>query len=449
MAMQHEEALPREFRIEEYEFVQYLDKGGFGITYLGWDHNLDRKVAIKEYLPNEIATRRNDFIVVPKTNEDQKIFEWGMNKFMKEATTLARFDEHRSIPDIFRILQVNGTAYMFMEFIDGKSLFDVFKERGKLAESSLREILMPLLDGLEKVHNSGFFHMDIKPKNIMIRAHNNSPVLIDFGAARQELSVHSASEILSVTHGFAPVEQYSAGGNYGAWTDLYSLAAVSYQGLTGEIPLDALTRMRNGVLKPLADFEEMDVSHQFMNAIEWGLQVNEADRPQSINEWRLTLHESKDEGVRTESPPPTADSSVRNWRSKIVYGLSAVVLIVVGVLILYEQKPSETQDPPVISFPDPSPVAAAWERAVELDTPQSYRKILEEFPDSDYTIRAKEKLEALHDDYWKEFAGASDIDSHEGYLKYKEFLEIYENSRFGFLAEIRIKAWEERQEINN
>ena len=290
-------ALPQGHRLQEYELVRVLGFGGFGMTYLGFDHNLDKAVAIKEYLPSDIATRTVDNSVVPQASELQGDFEWGLERFLDEARALARFD-HRHIIKVHRFFEAHGTAYIVMEYAEGETLAACLARKGTLKEAELKAILYPILDGLDVVHRADFLHRDIKPGNIIIRDEDDSPVLLDFGSARQAIGARSRSVTSIITPGYAPIEQYSSRGDQGPWTDIYALGGVCYRALTGEVPDDATDRVRNDPLIPVVERCVGQASTEFLLAIDWALSVDEGNRPQSIDEWRaklgddLTKHES-------------------------------------------------------------------------------------------------------------------------------------------------------------
>ena len=281
-------ALPQGHRLQEYELVRVLGFGGFGMTYLGFDHNLDKAVAIKEYLPSDIAIRTGDNSVVPQASQFLGDFEWGLDRFLDEARALARFD-HRHIIKVHRFFEAHGTAYIVMEYAEGETLSAFLERKGTLEESELKAILYPILDGLEVVHGTGFLHRDIKPGNIIIRDEDNSPVLLDFGSARQAIGARSRSVTSIITPGYAPIEQYSSRSDQGPWTDIYALGGVCYRALTGEVPEDATDRMRDDPLIPVVERCAGQASAEFLSAIDWALAVDEGDRPQSITEWRARL----------------------------------------------------------------------------------------------------------------------------------------------------------------
>ena len=293
-------ALPQGHRLQEYELMRVLGFGGFGMTYLGFDHNLDKAVAIKEYLPSDIATRTADHSVAPQASEFRGDFQWGLERFLDEARTLARFD-HRHIIKVHRFFEAHGTAYIVMEYAEGETLSAYLERKGTLSEAELKGILYPLLDGLEVVHGADFLHRDIKPGNIVLRAADGSPVLLDFGAARQAIGVKSRSVTSIVTPGYAPIEQYSSRGDQGPWTDIYALGGMCYRALTGQVPDDATDRMRNDPLVPVSQRCAGRVSGAFLSAIDLALSVDEGDRPQSIAAWRAVLGASVSAPARRQA----------------------------------------------------------------------------------------------------------------------------------------------------
>ena len=303
-AQQPLNALPQGHRLQEYELVRVLGFGGFGMTYLGFDHNLDKAVAIKEYLPSDIAIRTGDNSVVPQASQFRDDFEWGLDRFLDEARALARFD-HRHIIKVHRFFEAHGTAYIVMEYAEGETLSAFLERKETLKEAELKAILSPILDGLEVVHGVDFLHRDIKPGNIIIRDEDNSPVLLDFGSARQAIGARSRSVTSIITPGYAPIEQYSSRGDQGPWTDIYALGGVCYRALTGKVPDDATDRMREDPLIPVSEQCVGQASAEFLSVIDWALAVDEADRPQSIAEWRAKL-----EGEHVVHSPSHEDSSI-------------------------------------------------------------------------------------------------------------------------------------------
>ncbi|HMX17447.1 MAG TPA: protein kinase [Rhodocyclaceae bacterium] len=275
--------------ILEYQIQATLGGGGFGITYLARDANLDLSVAIKEYLPADLATRVPDGSVQSLGDATDDQFRWGLERFLDEARALAAF-RHPNIVRVLRYFPANGTAYIVMEYESGESLKRWMPHRGPLDRMELLRIVNPLLDGLEMIHKGGFLHRDIKPDNIYIRA-DGSPVLIDFGAARRTASGRDLTSIVSP--GFAPFEQYHSQGNQGPWTDLYSLAAVMYWLVSGEKPVEAAARLKNDGMIPAVRLDRRGlVGDTLLAAIDWALSPDETKRPQSVAEFRTRIREA-------------------------------------------------------------------------------------------------------------------------------------------------------------
>jgi serine/threonine protein kinase len=281
--------------LHEYRLDQVLGVGGFGVTYLAWDSHLEKPVAIKEYLPGELATRVGGGTaagaVVPLCAEREADYRWGLERFLQEARTLARF-EHPNIVRVLRYFEANGTAYMVMDYERGEPLKTVLQHTPRPPEALLKELVRPLLDGLAVVHAGGFLHRDIKPENIVVRA-NGQPVLIDFGAARNAIGGSTRSLTAVLTPGYAPLEQYSGEGRQGPWTDLYALGGVLYRAVTGAAPPDAVSRLKGDTLGAALSGARGRYGEAFVRAIEWALTMDEKRRPQSVDEWRRALFQDE------------------------------------------------------------------------------------------------------------------------------------------------------------
>lgn len=225
-----------------YLIGKVLGFGGFGVTYLAWDHVLQQRVAIKEYLPSEFATRAagKTEVTIFSGNKAQQ-FADGMNKFIEEAKRLAKFQNEQGIVRIYDSFEANNTAYIIMEFLDGETLADYLKRVGKVPVEQAIELLSPVINSLETVHKAGIIHRDIAPDNIFL-TNDGQVKLIDFGAARYATTSHSRSLTVIIKPGYSPEEQYRSRGDQGPHTDVYALAAVLYRMITGEVPPDALER---------------------------------------------------------------------------------------------------------------------------------------------------------------------------------------------------------------
>lgn len=281
-----EAALPAGHKVFEYRIEKTLGGGGFGITYLARDINLELPVAIKEYFPGDLTVRAADQTVRVRAPEGEQQFQWGLERFLDEARALASF-RHPHITRVLRYFQDNGTAYIVMEYESGDPLKRWLARQPALDLAALLKIIYPLLDGLEAVHKLDFLHRDIKPDNIYIRA-DGSPVLLDFGAARRTTGGRDLTNIVSP--GFAPFEQYHSKGKQGPWSDIYSLGAVMYWMTTGQKPLDSAARVKDDSLPAaLAIGDAAVFSAGVLRAIDWAMRPDEKHRPQDVAELRVAL----------------------------------------------------------------------------------------------------------------------------------------------------------------
>jgi serine/threonine protein kinase len=295
----HRNALPSGFKLHWYQMQSVLGQGSFGITYLAKDLNLGQKVAIKEFLPTELSVREEDSSVRPVAPDKAEAFSWGLKRFLSEAQTLADF-KHPNIVRVLSVFQENNTAYMVMEYEQGESMEAALKHHRIQGERRLREALFPILDGLERVHEAGFIHRDIKPSNIYLRA-DDSPVLLDFGSARQAIGAETRTVTTVVTPGYAPFEQYSANPDsdkQGLWTDIYGAAATLYRAVTGKPPLDGVTRAhvilegKPDPVEPAIEVGKNWYSPEFLAAIDCGLKFQYAERPRCVAQWRALFEAS-------------------------------------------------------------------------------------------------------------------------------------------------------------
>ena len=292
-ADEHKQALPPGFRLGAYRVARVLGVGGFGVTYLCEHAGLGVQVAVKEYLPNEMAVR-DGTEVHPKSAGDREGFEWGLSRSLDEARTLARF-EHPNVVRVRDYLEANNTAYIVMDYEEGEPLDALLRRHGTLTEAQLKRVVLPVVDGLRQVHAAGFLHRDIKPSNIYVRRSDESPVLLDFGSARQALGHKSRSLTAIASPGYSPPEQYEGAAPQGAWTDIYALSALCYRAITGNTPMGApwrqseLLRTQTDPLPRLAERWAASYSPAFLEAVDWGLRLIETERPQSFDEWLSRL----------------------------------------------------------------------------------------------------------------------------------------------------------------
>ncbi len=299
-------ALPPGYTLSEYRIESLLGTGGFGLTYLATDTNLNLKVAIKEYLPTDWVERAPDHSVKSKSQEALETFNWGRTRFLEESRTLASF-HHPNIVRVMRYFLANETAYMVMEFVAGQALHDWIRTRRPLDERTVLGIALPLLDGLEVVHAGGFLHRDIKPGNIFIRG-NGNPVLIDFGSAR---TVTANTELTTiVSPGFAPVEQYDSRGGQGPWSDIYALGGVLYWMVTGQPPIEAPARAFSDPMAPAVKAADSSrFSQALLKAIDWALTPSKDARPKSVAELRGAFRGAPVSTLATAVATPSSPTS--------------------------------------------------------------------------------------------------------------------------------------------
>jgi serine/threonine protein kinase len=287
---EHASALAPGTRLDEFELQQILGIGGFGIVYQAFDHALEREVAIKEYMPASLAGRTETLRVSLRSGSDEESFRLGRESFVKEAKLLARFD-HPSLLKVYRYWEANGTAYMAMPILRGRTLKQLRQaQQGPVEEDGLRGILMPLLGAIETLHRENVFHRDIAPDNIQIEP-DGRPVLMDFGAARRVLSDKTQSLTAILKPAYAPIEQYGEAGavKQGPWTDLYALGATLHYMLLGRPPAPATARTVDDEEVLLTAANLPQCSEGFLLAIQWMLRPRPADRPQSVAQLREVL----------------------------------------------------------------------------------------------------------------------------------------------------------------
>ena len=346
----------------QYRVDSILGQGGFGIVYQAWSEFLQVPVAIKEYMPEHVAVRQDGTTVLPSTSKNADIFQWGLDAFLNEARYLARFQAEHPTPYIVAVkaaFEANGTAYMVTELVTGGSLKDRL-QRGPMTEPDVRSWLIPLLESLDRMHADRVYHRDIKCDNILLRR-DGTPVLIDFGAARQVLGEKSQSLTAVLTPGYAPVEQYSSSTRIGPYTDIYGLAATVYACLdeNGKPPPEATARLLDDEMVPAQVVGKNRASPGFLKAIDQALEVRPESRPQDLASWRKLLEADQAQESAPKPPPtkpetaqskkprpaqpskPEATGSSKRGRSASLIG---VAVIVVALVVLAFQV-SENHDP--------------------------------------------------------------------------------------------------------
>ena len=314
-------ALPDGYRLFEYRIDSVLGQGGFGITYMATDVNLNSKVAVKEYLPEQFAYRSTTKSISARAEEDLDFYQHGLENFLVEARTLATF-RHPNIVRVARFFEGNNTAYMVLEYEKGRSLRSWWQDKSDIGEERLLSLLLPLIEGLGVVHRTGFMHRDIKPDNIIVRDSDGSFVLLDFGAARAT-SANQAEEANIVTPGYGPIEQYW-GTAQGPYTDIYALGATLYWMLTGQKPPEATARVVSDTMESAATVGKGKFSPEFLNAIDWALKVKPEERPQDVKQFAtalfaahaaaLGLTEALAAGEDKEAEKETWLDTLKSWR---------------------------------------------------------------------------------------------------------------------------------------
>jgi serine/threonine protein kinase len=341
-------ALPVGTMVQEYKIIQTLETGNFGIVYTAQNKYFSEVVALKEFLPTFLARRsEGEHRVRPLSSNTEKAYEWSRHKFLQEAKTLRELGHPVQHPNIVRVIQfieANDTAYMVMDLEEGLSLKMILEERGPLAEKEIISIQNALLDGLERVHEANIWHRDIKPSNILIRP-DGSPVLIDFGAARKDITGTDRSTMAVYSPAFAAPEQIHPIADQGPWTDIYSLGATLYRAVTGELPTNASKRMQKEELLPAAKAVEGKYSASFLKAIDAALEFDPKSRPQSISEWKK-LFEPRTEAALNETaiqPKPNKDCGTKRIKP-LVFALAMTIIAVVTVGMWIHQRTDQPAD---------------------------------------------------------------------------------------------------------
>ena len=298
--------LPSGTRLHEFEIIDVVAVGGFGIVYRALDHSLDRKVAVKEYMPASLAQRLDGVTVSAIPDHGVDTFQVGLQSFVNEARLLAHFD-HPALLKVFRFWEANGTAYMAMPLLEGKTLQATLAETDRLPDEAwLKNMLAHVLDALEILHKAQCFHRDIAPDNILILP-DGKPLLLDFGAARRLIGDRTQALTVILKPGYAPPEQYADAQHIrqGAWTDIYAMAGVLHFVMTGKAPVSSITRMMSDTQMKLVELKPHGFSVGLLAAVDGALLLVPQDRPQSVAEWRplLGLHTNTDVSASTGPVP--------------------------------------------------------------------------------------------------------------------------------------------------
>jgi serine/threonine protein kinase len=337
--------------------------GGFGVAYLAHDLQLEIPVAIKEYLPRELAGRATDrATVLPHSEPDADLFRFGLQQFLREARTLARLD-HPNIVRVQNYFEANGTAYLVMSYYEGHTLADqVEREGGRLPPKLAVEIMIRVLDGLRVVHSEKMLHRDVKPENIYLTT-DQRVILLDFGAARQAVGQKSQNLTSILTPGYAPVEQYRPSGrDQGAWTDVYACAATLYYIITGEEPPAAPDRDRDDPLVSPAALVPGLAPH-LVTAILRGMEMPPQSRPQSVDEFQDLLEGKSavpivEEEKRTPVPVDPKPKKKRD-NGLVIAGVGSVLVLMLILAVAVAPSGSSVSPPEdtvLVDSTTPAPV---------------------------------------------------------------------------------------------
>ncbi|MDO6460638.1 serine/threonine-protein kinase [Granulosicoccaceae sp. 1_MG-2023] len=325
IAGQPADALPPGTHIHNYRIIRLLGRGAFGLTYLAEESQLQRLVAIKEYLPATAASRDNTLTVSSQSPESEEFFRYGLSSFLQEARTLVQFD-HPNIVRVLTYFQALGTAYLVMNYETGQNFNQWLKENPGPSEADLLAIFLPINRGLQQVHEAGYIHRDIKADNIYIRG-DGTPVLLDFGAARDIRGRQSGDLTRILTPGYAPFEQENPDWKeQGPWTDIYALAATLYYAVRGKRPPNGSLRAaavfgdRPDPYEALSRCQPEGYSTGFLHAIDQALAFDPAQRPATTQAWNKALAPEA-----AQVPTPAAAAAKRPGR------LAVMLLLLAGV----------------------------------------------------------------------------------------------------------------------
>jgi serine/threonine protein kinase len=284
--------LPEGYQLQNYRITKVLSAGGFSLVYLAEDENA-QPVAIKEYLPSSLALRREGDVLPSISEENLATFRYGMKCFFEEGRALAKLS-HPNLVRVLNFFRANETVYLVMRYERGRTLQEhILARRGAIKENFIRRIFTMLLNGLREVHLNKLLHLDIKPANIYVR-NDGTPVLIDFGAARQTLTAEGFKLNPMYTPGFASPEHYKNRELLGPWTDVYSVGASIFACIAGAAPQAADQRVDKDRYVSATKLFGKRYSDQLLETIDWCLQLDHMKRPQSVLALQKVLLRERD-----------------------------------------------------------------------------------------------------------------------------------------------------------
>lgn len=282
------EYLAKGTMIDHYHLDEVLGGGGFSIVYLATDTRSKERVVIKEYFPAKLARRNEDMQVIARDASSERFFRQGRKLFFQEASILASLN-HPNIVEVLSFSQAYDTIYTVMHYEKGLSLQAYIKKHGRgRSEKFILSVFIPILLGLKAVHELGLLHLDIKPGNIYLRQ-TRAPILLDFGAAHK-LALSAGSRMFPVvSHGFSPPEQTRKNANLGPWTDLYAIGASMRACIEAKPPVPAKERIQKKHMEPVSSKYKKHYSQELLNCIDWALNMEIEDRPQSVTDFLKVL----------------------------------------------------------------------------------------------------------------------------------------------------------------
>jgi len=438
--------------IGDLQINAILGVGASGITYMVTDPAIGTRFALKEYLPAQLVTRREDGTVTPLYDQSAPVFTRGLKLFLNEARIVAALD-HPNVVKVLRYFEANGTAYFLMPYYKGQPLHRLIESRGVFNREEAKALILPLMDALEYIHREGVVHQDIKPGNIYM-TEQGEPVLLDFGvAAADDAAPRLGSE------GYAAPEQSDTDASIGPWTDIYGLAATLYRCVTGRIPAPASERrqaLSNDEADPLTPFGELAPAGLYgglTDAVDLGLRVAWQERPRDVGAWKksfksLDWHRS----VVAAGKTGDSDREGREWLPMILLAVFLLAMTAVGIFLLTDQSPppapgtaTESGEPsgaegPAAREQEPTPEELQrWQGALQADTVLGYRRFISDFPDSVYRDQAQTQLDILDENRWAELSAEDSVPA------YKDYLDVFPDGLHQAEALQRIDAIEQAE----
>ena len=345
----------------KYMVGRVLGQGGFGITYIGWDIALERKVAIKEYYPSgqvsrSPGTRMLTWYTSPNARNAR---QEGMQMFLKEARKMARLDDIPGVVKVRDLFQENETAYIIMDFVEGQTLKSLLQKSGPMSWEQAKEIFRPAIQAMEQVHQAGLIHRDLSPDNLML-TQNGAVKILDLGAAK-DLNINSGASSMQVAKGgYSPLEQYTQRGGSGPWTDVYAMAATIYFTLTGTLPPNSVDRLEADALRwDLPGLQTMPLPT--LEALKKAMEVRSKDRTQSMAELAKDLFAQE----KAQEPKPAPEKKPSKW---LIPAVAAVLIVLCGAGFWMMQKILSDSQPSLAGHDTGATTEAATEATTEATT---------------------------------------------------------------------------------